>query len=80
MKKNLTFVGVAIDAHSKLNFATFVPGVQIDCCFHWHVSCAQKTLFCQKDIIYLFFGGDRENVPVCISQFGTLKFATFDTG
>ena len=80
MKKNLTLVDVTMsDKHSHLNFSTVVPGVQIDYC-HWHVSCAQKTLFYQMDIIYLFFGGDRKNVPVCISQFGTLNFATFDTG
>ena len=48
MKKNLIFVDAAMsDGHSKLNYTTFVPGVQIDCCFHWHVSCAQKTLFYQ---------------------------------
>ena len=75
------FVDAAMsDGHSHLNYTTFVPGVQIDCCFPWHVSCAQTALFYQYDIIYLFLGGDRKNVPVCISQFGTLKFATFDTG
>ena len=48
MKKNLTLVDVTMsDKHSHLNYTTFVPGVQIDCCFHWHVSCAQKTLFYQ---------------------------------